>query len=554
MDRWRLHIVVPAVLLAVVASLATAVPGAGTEPPASASWEPTWARQWGTSAGDPIGGVAVVDDAVYVAGWTRGTLPGQLPGIGADAWVRKMSLTGELLWERQMSETGDQTITAIAADADHVVVVGTTGRLAFRWVLTSSGVTLMWQGVGGDAPALTSYEGVVLAGDWTYVVGTVNEALPGQTFGGGSDIFLRRYPTTSWAASWTTQIPGPLFDAAGGLALGSEGLVATGSTNGTLPGTVGSAGLWDVVVLGVAPATGAVTWARQFGGPGNDYGRAIAADATRVYVAGQTRGLPGQPDGGAGDAFLSSFTSAGAQQWVRTLGTAEEDGAEAVTATPRGPVVAGTTRGELAGIHGGEDAFWAEYDPAGTRTGVDQFGTADTDNYPRLGYRDALYVAVHAGGALPGPYAGGADPALFRLARFPDPPVAAAPATLRPDAAVRLPGKRWKRQVSRAVRTGRSQRAVVRVRNAGEGPAAIRVAGCSPKQVRVTWRSAGRKVTSAVRKGVFTTPVLAPGRSVRLRATLTVARSAKPGKRVCDVVAESGTTRDTVRIRLVVRR
>lgn len=61
-----------------------------------------------------------------------------------------------------------------------------------------------------------------------------------------------------------------------------------------------------------------VQWVRQFGSATADYAYGIAADATGVYIAGQTTGaLPGQTSTGSANAYLRKYSQSGTVLWTR---------------------------------------------------------------------------------------------------------------------------------------------------------------------------------------------------------------------------------------------
>ncbi|TLZ48428.1 MAG: hypothetical protein E6K18_08915 [Methanobacteriota archaeon] len=110
-----------------------------------------------------------------------------------------------------------------------------------------------------------------------------------------------------------------------------------------------------------------IAWLRQFGSaiPADDESRAVAVDATGVYVAGVTRGaFPGQMNaGGPEDIFVAKYDRAGGGLWSRQFGSSASDRALAIAVDATGVYVAGYTPGTLPGqtSAGGVDAFLAKY-------------------------------------------------------------------------------------------------------------------------------------------------------------------------------------------------
>jgi hypothetical protein len=127
----------------------------------------------------------------------------------------------------------------------------------------------------------------------------------------------------------------------------------------------------------------------------------------RVDVAGSTLGaLPGQTSAGNIDVFVRKYTAEGVEAWTRQFGTPEDDIALGVGVGGPGRVyVSGTTRGKLGQEQfGGLDAFVRKYQPDGTLSWTDQFGTSGIDQAWGVGTDgdSAIYVAGGVAGALPG--------------------------------------------------------------------------------------------------------------------------------------------------------
>lgn len=95
----------------------------------------------------------------------------------------------------------------------------------------------------------------------------------------------------------------------------------TDSTGDTATATV------NITVTPVDEPPVSASWMRQLGSSGNDYAYAVATDSqNRVYIVGSTSGsLPGNSTDGGSDAFIAQYDSAGNRQWVKQLGTSNDD-------------------------------------------------------------------------------------------------------------------------------------------------------------------------------------------------------------------------------------
>jgi hypothetical protein len=109
----------------------------------------------------------------------------------------------------------------------------------------------------------------------------------------------------------------------------------------------------DVFLAAFTP-DGALRWARPMGGPQDDAGTSLAADAAgNVYVAGRFRaGLDAGggvlSSNGEADGFVASYAPDGSHRWSRSFGGPDGDEARALTVGADGrAVVTGSLRGAV---------------------------------------------------------------------------------------------------------------------------------------------------------------------------------------------------------------
>ncbi|MDQ3943697.1 MAG: SBBP repeat-containing protein [Actinomycetota bacterium] len=361
--------------------------------PEASAVAPGWTRQFGTTNVDEA--LAVTIDRSgnsYVAGWTQGVLPGQTSAGNLDAFVRKYDRAGTELWTRQFGSSDRDYLRGVVADADgNVYLAGETegtlpgqvpagGRDAFLRKYDPAGTELwtrQFGGGGGDGGA-----GVALdaAGD-AYIVGTTRGAMPGQTPGGDYDAFVRRYDPAG-NEIWTRQFGGIEGEGARSVAVGPGGkLLIVGSTQGAFPEQSNSGG-FDAFITQY-DIDGNALWMRQFGSAVNDFGVAVATDENgEVIVVGSTDGiLLTKSTGGGTDAFVRRYDAAGTAMWTEQFGGKFTDSAMGVAMDPTGRVfVAGTTERSGPGQPGrGQDAFIHCYDSIGRQQWASEFGTEATD-------------------------------------------------------------------------------------------------------------------------------------------------------------------------------
>lgn len=337
-----------------------------------------WVRQLGTSAIDNGYGVAADSVGnVLVTGRTYGALPGEVTLGGADAFLAKVDVQGNLLWVRQFGTSAADEGHGVAADGDgNVFVVGNTAGtlpgqfsagLADVFVVKFDGQgNLLWARQFGSGNGDFANDVAVDADGNAFLAGATYAALPGQVSAGGADAFAAKVDAQGNVV-WIRQFGSSDGDTGEGVAVGaSGGVVIAGSTSGALPGQA-SAGGFDAFVA-VYSAAGDALWRHQFGTASSDYGRTVALDAMgQVVVAGETDGaMDGHVNLGGLDGFVAKVDSGGNPVWLRQFGSSASEFLGGVTIDGGANVIAaGYTGGTLPGQTslGGGDAYLVAYLP-----------------------------------------------------------------------------------------------------------------------------------------------------------------------------------------------
>jgi hypothetical protein len=316
-----------------------------------------------------------------------------------------------------------------AAGAASLYVAGTTdgnlyqtnlgARDAFLGKYTRTGYPKLECGVHIGTVTLDAAHGLATDGSNVYVVGATYGVLSGtREYGGGLDAFVSKYDQ-SCTHVWTRQFGGPADDSAAGVAVDAGGVYVVGRWG--LSPTAPDAKKGFVRKYA---ASGALLWERFIESPkGEEYARAVAVDATGVYVAGQTAGDLDGPNLGGSDAFLRKYNPNGTVVWTRQIGTLEDDAANGVTADTysltmpdapmRGVYVVGVTRGKLGPqpSEGAQDAFLLKYGSNGNEVWRNQFGTERDDT------ATAVASVENVGTVCPdcaGVYVVGGTPCVFQ--------------------------------------------------------------------------------------------------------------------------------------------
>lgn len=206
-----------------------------------------WTHQFGTSTGDYADGVAVDSSGnSYVTGYTDGSLPGQASAGSFDVFVRKYTPAGAEEWTRQFGSSGSDFSTSIAVDSqgNSSVAGHTDGTLpgqtqagngdAFVRRYTSDGGLLWMRQFGTSNIDSAAAVAIDTAGN-SYVAGSTYGDLA-ATNAGNQDAYVRKY-TPDGSEAWTKQFGTTANDVAGAMAVdNSNNCYAAGSTAGTLAG------------------------------------------------------------------------------------------------------------------------------------------------------------------------------------------------------------------------------------------------------------------------------------------------------------------------------
>ena len=335
-----------------------------------------WVRQYGTPTWDEARGVATDGmGGIYISGHTIGALGGGTTS-GFDPFLTKFDQSGNLLWERRIPTSGDESHISVASDG--------AGQI--------------------------------------YISGSTRGNL-GGTNAGESDAFLTQFDA-SGNLMWSRQSGTIEFDHAYGVWADHLGHVyIAGATRGDLGGINAgpdqSQAKYDAVVSKFNEQ-GDLLWTRQFGDAGNDLIFGISGDSFgNIFVAGETRGNLDGTNGGIVDAFVSRFDGNGNQVWIRQFTTDHGTSAQAVASDALGNVyLSGWTGGDLEGESAGkEDIFLSKFDINGNQIWDRQFGTDQTDWGQGVVTDESgnVYVTGYAKNVLGGEYAGSTDAIISKF-------------------------------------------------------------------------------------------------------------------------------------------
>ena len=281
---------------------------------------------------DAAGNIVITGSFTGTANLNPGGLGGTLAATGSrtDAFAAKFTPTGGFLWADRFEGTGADRGNAVTLDAlGNALVTGSyvgatafgattlTGTLTTPFVtkIDPAGNVLWAQGFGGTGYNAGNQIAADAAGN-AYVGGsfqnTINfNATTSLTSLGSNDVFVAKLDPTG-ALLWAKGFGGAATDSLGGLAVDASGNVYAAGTFGgpakfgTFSMTPANGSASDVFAIKLDP-TGAVTWAEQVGGGLSTFGTALALDSqANAYIGGEFSG-----QGNLNPQGGANFTSAG---------------------------------------------------------------------------------------------------------------------------------------------------------------------------------------------------------------------------------------------------
>lgn len=370
-----------------------------------------WINQFGTNGEESNHSVAVDRSGnVYISGQTSGNLGGDNAGR-TDAYLAKLSPSGDRLWVQQFGGAYDDWAADVAVDdagsvyvSGHDVVDVQTGSQAFVTKYDSDGAEV-WS-LRTDAGHSAASNSVAVDGFGNvYISGRRSDQVLNR------NAFVTKYDPTG-GELWTRQFDASQDDLAFSVAVDQAGnAYITGATWGDLAGT--NAGIEDAFVAKLNP-DGEELWTRQIGTSDWDKSYDVAVDHRgNAYISGRTQGSLAGVNAGSWDAFIVKYDPAGTELWSRQIGTSSADSSYAVTVDEAGAVyISGDTDGGLGGANsGGSDVFFSKFSPDGAHLWTQQFGSSDDDSSLGIDLDSAGNVYITGGtmGSLDGPALGGSD-------------------------------------------------------------------------------------------------------------------------------------------------
>ncbi|MBM4253061.1 MAG: hypothetical protein FJ146_13905 [Deltaproteobacteria bacterium] len=364
---------------------------------------------------------------VYIAGFTTGSIDGNVRLGTTDAFVTKFDSTGTKLWTRQIGATSGATTRAYGVGVDSsgnvfiggdtsasiqgAAMIGTT-QDGFIAKFDGSGNALWAKHIGLAGSATMGTAAAIDPNGNFYLTGWTNGNLDGVTKSGSYAFFVTKYDGAG-NRQWT-RLNGPNSGGAAARAIAtdsSSNVYITGETTGVVAG-VAMAGVQDTLTIKYNSA-GTLQWMQQIGNFGSSlytYG-VSATPSGEAYISGYSTGggIDGNAQIGTRDAYIVKYDGNGNRLWTRVNGASGKDSyGVAVAASNSESYLFGYVNTGLNGntLTGSLDLLAIQYDSSGNRLRTIQRGfIAPRKTDPRGVVTDAegnIYVGGYTTGSLPG--------------------------------------------------------------------------------------------------------------------------------------------------------
>lgn len=324
-----------------------------------------WLDQFGTYGDDSV--QKVIFDSrgdLVTVGAVAGELASELLGE-RDAFVRKYSAGGRVLWTKQFGgRAGDVASSVAITSDDAIVVVGTRGSATIGPGSTGDDVSLLvlddggselWSATFGTPQEDKGYDVAADARGGFYVVGSTAGTFPGVPLRQGQSAFVRRYMRSDvgFVPSFTEQFGAGSASAAWAVAYDRERdrLAVLGNTNGAFGKNLTPGGGRDLFVRSYGQDKELFTV--RLGSSASDDAKDIAFDdeGNMVLVA-DVRGDVGVGYPGGIDVLLARLSPEGELEGQAALGTGQDETVSSLVVLPEGVWLGLTTTGDFAGLSG----------------------------------------------------------------------------------------------------------------------------------------------------------------------------------------------------------
>ncbi len=359
------------------------VSSAGAMTPALFKLSSAGAVQWAKSYGGAavtMAEVAPTADGGFVV---AGTSPASV--FDATFWLVKLDSSGAIQWQKSYGSFGVGFVTAVPLAGGGFLLAGASYELpAFTVTLTvmrldASG-NISWQQELAGSDAVFGFPMPLADGSFMVVGSRADASLE------GSDGWLLKL-SASGGVEWQQAYGGADDELlVGVIPTADGGWLAQGAIATEVPGGDPTSDAW-LVKLG---PTGAVEWQKRYGGPADDYGFALEDPSGGYLMSGYTESY----GAGGADSWVLRLSSAGAVTWAKTYGGAGDDEAYALPDAAGGYLLVGQSDSFGAG---GQDGWLAKLDSSGGVTWQRSYGGPADDSLELAGRAGAIVWPLRPG-------------------------------------------------------------------------------------------------------------------------------------------------------------
>lgn len=357
-----------------------------------------WQKTYGGSGTDAAVSICQTNDGGYIMGGITSSTDGdvsQSDGANGDFWLVKINELGAIQWEKTVGGSGGESIESIVQTNDGgYIAVGTTSSvdgdvLGFdnylnTWVVKFSETgEIQWSKVLGGSEQDNGVE-VKQTSDGGYILAsfTTSNNLWVSGNHGWMDFWLVKLDATG-ALVWAKTYGGSFDDFVAAVQETSDGgFIVAGSTNsndGDVTDFIG--GIADFWVFKIN-SVGDLVWQKTLGGLGTEAATTIQQTVDGGFIVGgyveSNSGVPGSH--GKVDYLIFKIDSLGGFQWQKVLGGSQNDYAgDIIQTNDGGYLVSGVSQSNDGDVSGNHGLGTANgtYDYWVVKLSPENVGTAE---------------------------------------------------------------------------------------------------------------------------------------------------------------------------------
>ncbi|MDO6518467.1 fibronectin type III domain-containing protein [Zobellia uliginosa] len=339
-----------------------------------------WETNLGGSSDEAGNDIQQTADGGYIVVGTTYSNDQDISGdaSAADFWIVKLDGSGNLIWETNYGGSSNEEATSVAQTLDGGYIVagfsassdgdvgGNKGGLDY-WILKlDNDGLLVWESPLGGA-AFDIAKSVEQTSDGGYIVAGYSESIDGDVGGnyGEKDYWVVKLDALGDLV-WEKHLGGSLEDYAYDIhQTTDQGYIVAGyseSSDFDVSANHGNKDYWIVKL----DTSGEITWEVNLGSSSVDTAYAIEQTSDQGYIIAGSAGttdfdVSGPTNGGFLDYWIVKLNSSGELRWETSIGSPENDYANAVQQTDDGYIVAGYTQGiggDVSGTGKGQWDYW----------------------------------------------------------------------------------------------------------------------------------------------------------------------------------------------------